>query len=97
MRSEDPVAVAVAEDRDPLPVADGGKHAINRAGHPLNRRRLGKIASGWGLNEGINILDPAADENVEQWLAEKHTPSSQPGSGALSVVELRIGPKRPST
>jgi hypothetical protein len=96
VRSDDPIAVVVAEDRDPLLVADGGKHTVDRVGHPLNRTRIGKVIPGRRLNERINVLDPAGDEDVEQWLAQKHTASSRPGSGLLSVVELRIGLNRSS-
>ncbi len=34
--SEDPVAVVVAKDRDPLPIADGGQHAVDGADYPRN-------------------------------------------------------------
>jgi hypothetical protein len=78
VRSENTVAVIVAKDCDPPLVADGGKHAVDCIGHPRNRRRIGKIVPGWWLNERINVLNPTGDEDVEQWLAQKHTPPHGP-------------------
>jgi hypothetical protein len=58
-------------------------HAVDCVGHPRNRTRVEKVIPGWRLNEGINVFDPAGDEEVVQWLAEKHGASSRPGSGAF--------------
>ena len=71
-------------------LAHGSQQAIDCVGHPLNGTQIGKVGPGWRLNEGISVLNSAADEDVEQRSAEKHTASSRPGWCVLSVVEWRM-------
>jgi hypothetical protein len=51
VRSEDPVAVVIAKDRNPLLVTDGRQYAFDCVGDPWNRRGIGKIVPGRGLDE----------------------------------------------
>src|ERR1700739_1764051 len=88
---EHAIAVVISEDRYPLLVTNCGEDAIDCFCHPGHRQRIGKIVPGWRLNEGIDVLDSATDEDIEQWLAQKHCPSSWPTSARLLVIELRMG------
>ena len=97
VRAEDSVTVVVAVDRNLLFLPNGSEHALDTLRHARDGVRIRKVAPGWSFNKRIDVLNSARDEDVEQWLAQKHTASSRPGSGVLSVVELKIGQTRPST
>jgi len=65
VRSENPIAVVVAEDGDPLLLPNRVQHAIDCVGHPRNRHRLGEVTPRAWLNELIYVLYFAADQDVE--------------------------------